>query len=190
MNLINLMNYDPELFSGVVLPDGMEAADIVNAIQMECATLTPVYSDPSLFKQMIGHYFKSRLQIHQKLWDTLSLEYDPISNYDRQEISTRNTSSTSSGVNTGSGNSTNINEISPFNASGYTPDSKATNSSSTTASNSDQSTGTDRYTSHVYGNIGVTTSQQMIESERAVSRFDIYREIAADFSKTFFIQIY
>lgn len=183
MNLINLMNYDSDLFSGIVLPSGMDSELVVNAILMEAATLTPVYSDPSLFKQMIAHYFKSRLTIHQKLYDTLSMEYDPLSNYDRTEVTSRTTSD----VSTGSGSGSTVSDVSPYNLSDdYESDSKVTNSNSTTASNS----GSDSYNSHVYGNIGVTTSQQMLESERKVVRFDIYREIAADFTRTFFITLY
>lgn len=40
------------------------------------------------------------------------------------------------------------------------------------------------------GNIGVTTTQQMIEAERAVVLFDIYIKIADDFHRTFCLDCY
>lgn len=40
------------------------------------------------------------------------------------------------------------------------------------------------------GNIGVTTTQQMIEAERAVVLFDIYNKIADDFHRTFCLDCY
>lgn len=40
------------------------------------------------------------------------------------------------------------------------------------------------------GNIGVTTTQQMIEAERAVVLFDIYNKIADDFHRVFCLDVY
>ena len=41
-----------------------------------------------------------------------------------------------------------------------------------------------------YGNIGVTTTQQMIEQERQIDIFDVYAIIVNDFIDTFCVQIY
>ena len=54
----------------------------------------------------------------------------------------------------------------------------------------DRHTGDEKYTSHVHGNIGVTTSQQMITSELELRKFDIYEEIAARFEHEFLVQVY
>lgn len=51
-------------------------------------------------------------------------------------------------------------------------------------------TGTEGYSSRIHGNIGVTTSQQMIESELELRRFDIYTDIAARFEHEFIVQVY
>lgn len=51
-------------------------------------------------------------------------------------------------------------------------------------------TGTEGYSSHIHGNIGVTTSQQMINSELELRRFDIYTDIAARFEREFIVQVY
>ena len=43
----------------------------------------------------------------------------------------------------------------------------------------------------VHGNIGVTTSQQMIESELSLrAKYDIYKIIAREFEREFLVQIY
>lgn len=42
----------------------------------------------------------------------------------------------------------------------------------------------------VHGNIGVTTTQQMIQSEREVAQFDIYNFIIQDFKMQFMIRVY
>ena len=54
----------------------------------------------------------------------------------------------------------------------------------------DRHTGTEKYTSHVHGNIGVTTTQQMITSELELRKFDIYEEIAGRFEHEFLVQVY
>lgn len=42
----------------------------------------------------------------------------------------------------------------------------------------------------VHGNIGVTTTQQMIEQERAVAQFDLYKLIAEEFKCEFCLLVY
>lgn len=51
-------------------------------------------------------------------------------------------------------------------------------------------TGKEDYTSHIHGNIGVTTNQQMIEAELELRKFDIYDDIAARFEHEFCVQVY
>ena len=51
-------------------------------------------------------------------------------------------------------------------------------------------TGTESYTSHSHGNIGVTTNQQMITSEIELRRYDVYTDIAMRFEKEFLMQLY
>lgn len=56
---------------------------------------------------------------------------------------------------------------------------------------SDQSNGTQTYTEHTHGNIGVTTNQQLIEQELALLRhFDIYGFIAEKFESELCLMIY
>lgn len=51
-------------------------------------------------------------------------------------------------------------------------------------------TGTEDFTSHIHGNIGVTTNQQMIEAELELRKFDIYNDIAMRFEHEFLVQVY
>ena len=54
----------------------------------------------------------------------------------------------------------------------------------------DRHTGKEDFESHIHGNIGVTTSQQMIESELELRKFDIYADIARRFENEFIVQVY
>lgn len=54
----------------------------------------------------------------------------------------------------------------------------------------DRHTGKEDFESRIHGNIGVTTSQQMIESELELRKFDIYADIARRFENEFIVQVY
>lgn len=51
-------------------------------------------------------------------------------------------------------------------------------------------TDTFRHTLHTHGNIGVTTTQQMIEAERESVRYNLIEEIASDYQIAFCLDIY
>lgn len=61
-------------------------------------------------------------------------------------------------------------------------------------SNQDSSNGsdsyTDRHTARIKGNIGVTTTQQMLQSELELARFNLYDQIADLFCQEFCIMVY
>lgn len=70
--------------------------------------------------------------------------------------------------------------------------SHGTNSSTTTGEGTEQSVldHTKKNIGRSHGNIGVTTSQQMIESELHLRRFNLYKTIALEFEDEFTIPVY
>lgn len=198
ITLLDVLTEIPTLFDGISLPEGIDRDTLVNQIIFEGCTLYPIYQDPILLKSMINHYFLMRYQIHYELSETLKYDYEPLENYDRTEDRThsangteginrdRNTDTTSSG--------TTEQQVSAFNADTYQPQSK-TISSATQEMNEGETIDrehADQGTEHVriHGNIGVTTSQQMLESQRNVVQFSLYDFIAKHFIKKFMIGIY
>lgn len=142
-----------------------------------------------------------------KMFDTLSLVYDPIQNYDSTETHTGNDKTshgqqkqiTEYGADTTnmahgatSGTQTNTSQVAPYDADfvndnkdSNTVTTEAYNDSTTRQQHSDSNTA-DAYDDTVtynttirrFGNIGVTTSQQMIASEREdVAMYDFYTTI-------------
>lgn len=115
------------------------------------------------------------------LYKTTLLEYNPIENYSMSEsgtdIRTPNITTTDS-MNVGeqSNSTTSTDSVSPYDTQSFTDSNKTVVSENTgarTDSNTRTETGTET-TTHEFqrdGNIGVTTSQQMIESERKVVNF-------------------
>lgn len=144
------------------------------------------------------------------LYKTLSLEYNPIENYSMTE--TENVQDTHKGTLESNGNNTNtytettlVNDTSNNQLWGF---------NSTDSVNSDKQTGdttrdvestidnthknTDRETKDITsdrtlkrsGNIGVTTSQQMIESERQLWLWNFFESVFSDIDKILVLKIY
>ena len=128
-------------------------------------------------------------KIYSKNWNkmyvTLSLEYNPISNYDMTESETVENEKTNSREGSQSVSTTTTGnsegDVFGFNSSGAVGDSTTTTSAtnSTTSTDSDSGSGTDNTerTLTRSGNIGVTTSQQMIESERDLWRWKFFFDV-------------
>lgn len=143
-----------------------------------------------------------------KLWNTYQLEYDPIQNYNMTEIMSdddtvttygRTHSKTGTEIDDRTRTDDNTESIYGFNsstASDSDESDRTINDDNTHTYNvSDTDTGSDRQ-SHSYeltrsGNIGVTTSQQMIESERTLWMWRYFYDVVfPDVDKMLTIAIY
>ena len=103
-----------------------------------------------------------------------------------------------------SGEDTVKSDVSAFNETSYTPKELQTttlgteNTSSGTAKQTtditddtdENSSRNNTRTGRTFGNIGVTTTQQMIEAERNVVKFNIVDYIVEDFKQRFCLLIY
>lgn len=134
----------------------------------------------------IALYGKSHKYEYDKLVDTLSLEYNPIENYSMTEkgtdTRTPNITQTNKGVNTntvGIDTSITTGKTTFDKSNSFINDTKTTNAGTNTDTqdiNTTVTTAGNEKTVHEFtrsGNIGVTTSQQMIESERQLAMFSV-----------------
>lgn len=175
MSLLGLYNWDGTILDGLTVPDGVERSALINNLLRECAELEVLYPQPEALKFFVREWAKERLPVWNKLAATLKFEYDPISNYDRKEEWTDESSGNTEG--------TSENKTAGYNSAGAdVPESQSSASSSASGRNT--------RTGRAYGNIGVTTTQQMIEEERRISDFDIDHIIIDEFKKTFCLLIY
>lgn len=175
MSLLGLYNFDSTILDGLVVPAGVDRQTVINNLLRECAELEIIYPQPDALKFFITEWAKERLPVWNRLEATLHYEYDPISNYDRKEEWTDESSGSTAG--------TSESQTAGYNsADADVPESRNTASSSASGKN--------KRTGRAYGNIGVTTTQQMIEEERRVSEFDIDHIIINEFKKTFCLLIY
>ena len=134
----------------------------------------------------IALYGKSHKYEYDKLVDTLSLEYNPIENYSMTEkgtdTRTPNITQTNKGVNTntvGVDTSITTGKTTFDKSDSFINDTKTTNTGTNTDTqdiNTTVTTAGNEKTVYEFtrsGNIGVTTSQQMIKSERQLAMFSV-----------------
>lgn len=170
LSILGLYSFDPSIFDGFMVPSGVDKQGVIDTILLNCAELEILYSDPDFMKGAIANWSLRNQTKWYKLYQTVVVSYDPIENYNRYEergeVITPNTET--------------ITGVSAFNSPSF---ENASKTHVTGESHSD-------ITSHMHGNIGVTTSQQMLEAERKLQDWTIYDFIAEDFKNMFCLLVY
>lgn len=199
LSILGLYNWDTSIFENLSVPAGLTAADVAQHIIYDCAELEIIYPNPETMKFMIGLWSSRELPIWTRFYAATQAEYDPIENYNRSETWTdsleEETSATTGGTSSQTTSETNTRQVAGFNSEAFTNESKNTDSGSNSITNSETGSGsrenTVTHTGSVSGNIGVTTSQQMLEQELAlVGKLDIYGFIVESFKRRFCLMIY
>lgn len=210
MSVWGLYQISPTLFDGLSVPNGIDRENVKDNILLESENLEVLYSNPDFLKAAITVWSTERLPIWEKLYATTQYEYNPIENYDRYEEGTNSASGTSSGSNTASesgessgtssGQNESISSNTAYDSNSFADSSKGTSSGTNNTSNEESRESTNSgnneyensgsFTTHVHGNIGVRSSQELIEQERKVATFCITSYIVEEFIDKFCIGVY
>lgn len=196
--LENFLNMnDMSIFDFLKLPEKVDKVTVENSILMDLGEYEPLWGDPLFFRNMVGVWSEKWNRTFLKWSEALDIDYNPLENYDRQEEWTEcekisnNTTATSKGV--VGDNATNQQDVSAFNDTGFDPSNRSTITSNTitdtNGSNSVDGTRSNKRSGRAHGNIGVTTSQQMLQSELDVAKFSIYQHIVDMFAKDFLLLV-
>lgn len=193
LSILGLYNYDNSIFDLFVVPDEMNKELIINNILLECAEMEIIYPESDIMKNAIGLWSNKQLESWERMYKAMQLEYDPIYNYDRFEewLDSNQSTAQSNSNTTANRNGTTKHQVNAFN-------SGITDSNSDTITNNDKDTTTTdsnnsnigEHSGHLYGNIGVTTSQQMLQSEIDVSKFIVTDYIIDQFKERFCLLVY
>ena len=170
LSIMGLYEYDNNLFQGLQLPEGLNRENVINEILLQCAELEIVYPNIDIMKLAITTWSIANQYTWQKLYDTMVVEYNPIWNVDATVNIDRNTS--------GTGNATDA--VKGFNSNAWAESDKTDTSSAAEEDVIERRT----------GNIGVTTTQQMLEQERKIADFNMISFIAQSFKQRFCLLIY
>ena len=145
------------LFDEIVLPDGINKEILINTIFDECSEFEPLTIDVDLMKSKINNFFLKNYDIFSRLYQYTQLEYNPIENYDKYSTINRDNKNES--------------KISAYDSDIYQNNTYDTNG--------------EEVVEHTHGNIGVTTTAQMLEQDTNYwNKNNMYNIIAQKFMFT------
>ena len=186
--------YQKDLFENMKIPAGIDRQDLIDNILEQGAAFEILYPDFEYLQFSIGAWSKRWYRTMEKWLKALNVQYDPLNNYDRHEEWTDNDkvsgkTETAAGVNT-----TGQDELSvtAYDSDQYHNKEKTDSSgtSESTGSSETNTDGTSTHSGHLYGNIGVTTSQEMLREELDVQKFNLIQQITDLFLNEFCILVY
>ena len=197
MNIF-MLNMNDDLFLNLTLPEGLDKQTLTDNILLRGGEFEVLYSNPTAMQSLIGIWSQREQATFERWASALAIEYAPLENYDRMEHWTDETDGTGSSDSSGSVNTTSndTSELtkSAYDQSTYSPYEKTINGGTVGTTSSD-STDTEmssdsEHNGRIHGNIGVTTSQQMLEAELNLGYWNVYTKITELFLQEFTIPVY
>ena len=165
------------IFSDIELPEGIDRDILIPSIFERANEFEVLYADPDYLRNITTLFFKKWYNTFERWQEAAEAEYDPIENYDRHETY----SGQAAGSGSGSSSSSETQTRAAFNYEG----------ASGSGSNSSQFSNTDGHTSHIHGNIGVTTSVKMLEEHVSFwKEFNVYMAIADLYIGEYCLMVY
>ena len=166
---------DPTIFDGLELPvyiddnkviHKLNRNDVINNIVLKCAELEVVYPTIKMMKFAIGVWSASNQDTWNRLYATQLMKYNPLWNVDANVT-----------INRG-GDSANTEKVSGYNSEDWSN------------SNKNETEYGEQVSERRTGNIGVTSSQSLVLSEREVAEFSIIEYITQSFKERFCLLVY
>lgn len=218
LDLLGIYKYHPTLFNEFVIPEALDKETLTDNLLMESAEMEIIYPDADFLEAAIGSWSKKMIGVWNKLFDTTQYEYNPIWNKDGTiiELETRDlkgsdhTTDNTDRVDNLQDKETrdltdkNLHSVYGFNSSSASPESqdegeyKGNDTFDHTGrqdvdrefQKDTTDTGTVKHERTERGNIGLTPTQELIEKQRDVVRFNVMDVIIKDFMQRFCIGVY
>lgn len=201
------LNHDNQsLFDDLILPDGIDKQILIDNILLEGGEFEVLYSNPYSMRKFIGIWSNKYNWTFEKWIKALSIDYNPLENYDRMEEWTDKSNAASSGSSHSENSNvstTSVSSTTDYKVNTYDDDtlheksqdvSVDSGNGTVTIENDVSSSGNNKVDSEhkgrLHGNIGVTTSQQMLQSELELAKWNLYQHITDLFIKEFCLMIY
>lgn len=219
MTLIGMYCFDGTLFDSMTLPASVDLETFRDCLLLEKGELPVLYQSIDFNKQAFGLWSKKWYHSIERIALTMKEDYNPLHNFDRHEEYTDSEDVTREGQ-TGenvktegestrrldaSGTDGTENTVSAYNSDTYQPDNKSErtfgngedettniqNQARTDTTRNDTERRSFAHTGHLYGNIGVTRSQEMLLDELHLrSAHNVYDVLVAMFANEFLIPVY
>lgn len=197
MSICELYGID-EIFKGINIPYSYDKEVLINTILSECMMYQPLYVELPILNQLIINFFNVNYTDFMKLAYLYDLQYEndynPIWNKDgsyieKESYTKDNSFNSNSNENS---NSNNINQVSAYDSGNFQNNNKDTLTSNENRTKNDS--GKENFNHSIErqekGNIGVTTTMNMIKEEMNVHKdnsYNKYEIVAKKFYDEFFI---
>ena len=176
ISVLGMWQFNNALFDKFEVPEQINKQDVVDTILIECAELPVVYTNWDVLQGAIGLLSKRRLHAWERMARALFEDYNPLHNFDRYEELGEEESTDSSGT------ANSVNTVNGYNGDAERDRQNTSGNSNTKRRN--------KHTGHLYGNIGVTTSAQMLEGELEIRKQDLISIIVREFKENLCIMVY
>ena len=218
VDLIGMYNYDKTVLDLMQIPEALDRDAFIDNLLMETAELELLYNNVDFLKVAIASWSKKNITVWNSLYDTTQYEYNPIWNKDGHtlETETRDLAGSDHTID----NTDRVDNLEDketrdlddesresvygFNSSSDAPASKVQtdyNGTDTYAHTGRQDidrtfdkattdTGTVTHERTEQGNIGLTSTQQLIQEQREVVKLNLMDIIIKDFIQRFCIGVY
>ena len=218
LSIIGMYNYDNTLFDLMAVPAEFDSDTrelLINNILLECGGLETVYPEITFLKQAIGIWSEKELPTWERIYNAMMAEYDPIENYNRNESITvtedgedkhsGNDVSANSGTDSFSNTpaTTTTEKVTGYDSGSLVDRSQIVEGGTSSGSQTYGSTNTFTHgekikrdnkiitSGNIHGNIGVTTSQQMLEQEIEIApKLNVMDYICISFRERFCLLVY
>lgn len=182
ISIYGLYLFEPTLFDNLKLPPEVDRETVIENLVLECADYELLYPDADFMKQMLGIWSRKQMRVWSDLAKTLDLQYNPIWNKDGVIKETRKIASEGEQNTSGSTKR----DVSAYNETGYHPESQDT----ATAKAGSKGLTDETFERVEQGNIGVTTSQEMLRQELEIRKVNLIDYIIKNFKQRFCLLIY
>ena len=207
IGLEQFLNPDHSVFESLELPEGIDKDTLIGSIMLRCQEFELLYTDPDVMTSAVFIWGKKNYWTFDKWVKLINKQYDPLYNKDYYEDITdnhegefSNEGSAHSSGNTGTTNNLETTHSErAYNNSTLTAISKDADTGTVTGTfgnnNTSDNSGNDSYENtrsyHGYGNIGITSAQELFLREaKDVATWNMYEHIADLFASEFCIMVY
>lgn len=191
-------NAGGDLFELLTLPEGINKDTLTSNILLQGGEFEVQHGNPVFIHDAIAIWSSAYQETFVRWINALNIEYAPLENYDRMEHWTDELDGSGTSNSTGTLDNTTTDATertkSAYDSSTYQPydkvesrtvsDTDSTDRTNTTVNNDSEHNG------RIHGNIGVTSSQELLTQELDMGYWNLYQRITQLFLQEFVIPVY
>lgn len=178
--LAEIYEYDNTIFDTDAMPADIDKNVLVTIILDECGENEVRYSNPAILKIIIDAFFRSNEYKYGELVKTMQYDYDPLVNYDLTITSTRKRKNSRILTQSGESDGSTESKVSAYDTTSYSPDRMADSDSSYKSSEDETADGEETVTRTESGDNSARSTQYMINEQRQIVDFNVYKIIARE----------